>query len=92
MTITGAIVLFAVIWFMALLIALPLGLRTHGDEGTAGEGNPASSPVNARVRRKMLWVTVLSVVIWVPLVALILSGLISVEDLDFWRSIRPDAY
>ncbi len=89
MTITGAIVLFAVIWFMALLIALPLGLRTHGDEGSADEASPASSPVNPEIGRKMKWVTVISFAIWVPLVAFIMSGWVSVEDLDIWRNIRP---
>jgi predicted secreted protein len=93
MTITGAIVLFAVIWFMALLIALPLGLRTHGDEGTNDDETPASSPVNPRVRRKMFLVTIITVVLWVPLTALIMSGWISVDDIDIWRSIRPvDTY
>ena len=88
MSITGAIVLFAVIWFMGLLIALPLGLRTHGDEGTAEEGSPASSPVNPQVRRKMKWVTLITLVLWAPLVALIMSGWISISDLDIWGQYR----
>ncbi|MSU88261.1 DUF1467 family protein [Rhodobacteraceae bacterium 2CG4] len=84
MTITGALVLFAVIWFMGLLVALPLGLRTHGDEGSAGDGTPASSPVNANIRRKMLRVTVVTVILWLPLSALIASGWIGIDDVDIW--------
>lgn len=89
MTITGAIVLFAVIWFLGLLIALPLGLRTHGDEGTEDEISPASSPVNPQVRRKMKLVTAITILLWVPLVALIISGWVSVDDIDIWKNIRP---
>ncbi|MAY31868.1 MAG: hypothetical protein CMM86_04625, partial [Rhodovulum sp.] len=33
MTITAAIVLFAVIWFMVLFVTLPVRLRTQGDVG-----------------------------------------------------------
>lgn len=88
MSITGAIVLFAVIWFMALLIALPIGLRTHGDEGTAKDGTPASSPVNAQVRRKMKWVTLITTILWLPLCGIIMSGWISISDIDIWGQYR----
>ena len=84
MMITGAIVLFAVIWFMGMLIALPLGLTTHGDAGTADADNPASSPINANVRRKMAWVTAITFVLWLPLCLLIASGWIGIEDIDIW--------
>ncbi|MEM8871090.1 MAG: DUF1467 family protein [Pseudomonadota bacterium] len=89
MTITGAMVLFAVFWFMGMLIALPLGLRTHGDEGTDGADAPASAPVNANVKRKMLWVTLISAVLWVPVCLLIASGWITVADLDYWGRADP---
>ncbi len=84
MTLTGAIVLFAVFWFMGMLIALPLGLRTHGDMGTEDADTPASAPVNANVKRKMIWVTGISLALWVPVCLLIASGWVSVSDLDFW--------
>lgn len=84
MNITAAIVLFAVIWFMSLLVALPLGLVTHGDQGTDDEDSPAFAPVNANVKRKMLWVTVVTVALWAPLCLVIASGWISVSDIDIW--------
>ncbi len=84
MNITAAIVLFAVIWFMSLLVALPLGLVTHGDQGTDDEDSPAFAPVNANVKRKMLWVTVITVALWAPLCLVIASGWISVSDIDIW--------
>ncbi|NNU81606.1 DUF1467 family protein [Halovulum dunhuangense] len=85
MTITGAIVLFAVIWFMSLLVALPLGLRTHGDAGQNTQADPAFAPVNANVKRKMMWVTLVTFLLWAPLCLVIASGWISVSDLDFYN-------
>jgi predicted secreted protein len=84
MTITAAIVLFAVIWFLTLFVVLPIGMRTQGDEGVVEPGTPASAPADPQMRRKFLWVTVITVVIWAPLCAFIMWGGVSVRDIDVW--------
>ena len=89
MAITSALVLFAVIWFMLLLIALPLRLKSQGDVGEVVPGTPASAPVNPMIGKKMIWVTVITVVLWVPLVAFIISGVLSIYDIDFYNRMGP---
>ena len=84
MTITAAIVMFAVIWFLALLIALPIGVRTQGESGTKVPGTPASAPADAGMRRKFLWVTLVTFAIWAPACAFIVWGGITIRDLDIW--------
>ena len=88
MSVTGAIVLFAVIWFVALLVALPIGVRTQGEAGEIAPGTPASAPVDAMVRKKMLWVTAVTVVLWGGICAVILWGGLTVRDLDVWGRMR----
>lgn len=90
MTLTGGIVLFAVIWFMGLLVALPIGLQTQIEGGDVVPGTPGSAPNNPQIKRKMKWVTVVTFVLWVPLVALISSGWVTIDDIDIWRNFRPD--
>ena len=85
MTITSALVLFAVIWFMLLFMALPLRNRSQSDDGERVPGTPASAPVNPMIGKKMLWVTVITVVLWGLLVWLILSGILTIEDIDVWN-------
>ena len=85
MTITGAVVLFAVIWFVALLVALPIGIRTQEEAGDVTPGTPSSAPSNPQIGRKMLWATVVTVVLWLPLCAFILWGGVTVRDLDFFH-------
>ena len=85
MAITSAIVLYAVIWFMTLLVALPIGLRTQGDEKDVVPGTPESAPANLRLGRKLIWVTIITTVLWAPLVALILSGSLTIKDIDFFN-------
>lgn len=84
MTITSGLVLFAVIWFMLLFMALPLRQKSQAEDGTRVPGTPASAPINPMVGKKMFWVTVVTVVLWVPLVWFIVTGVLSVSDIDFY--------
>lgn len=88
MTITGALVLFAVIWFMSLLIALQMGLRTHGDEFPDDKSTPAFTPTNLNLSRKLRQVTLFTVVVWVPICGVIMSGWVGIEDIDIWGRMR----
>jgi hypothetical protein len=41
------------------------------------------------IGKKMIWVTVVTVVLWVPLVAFIVSGVVSIHDIDFYNRMGP---
>ena len=83
MTIPAGIVLFVVIWFLALLAILPLGVRTQAEDGTVVPGTPASAPADAMIRRKLAWATIVAILVWAPITALILWGGLTMRDLDF---------
>ncbi len=85
MAITSAIVLFAVIWFMLLLMALPMRMKSQGEDGKIVPGTPASAPVDPMIGKKMKWVTLITLILWVPLVAFIISGTLTIEDIDFYN-------
>jgi predicted secreted protein len=87
MTVTGAIVLFAVIWFVALLVALPIGVTTQEEAGEITPGTPASAPVDAKFRKKVIWVTIVTLALWLPLCAFLIWGGLTVRDIDFWHRI-----
>ena len=89
MAITSALVLFAVIWFMTLFIVLPLRLKTQGDVGKAARGTPLSAPVDPQIKKRALIVTAVTVVLWGILMAVILSGIITVEDFDWFDHFNP---
>jgi predicted secreted protein len=87
MTITAAFVTFLMIWFLCLFVALPIGIRTQGEAGSVVEGTPSSAPEFSGLRRKVLWVTGVTVVLWAVIYWLVaLSGL-SIEDIDIWGSL-----
>jgi predicted secreted protein len=85
MNVVSALVLFAVIWFVTLLAALPIGVRTQGEAGEVAPGTPASAPVDAMMRRKIVWVTLASLVIWGTVAGVIVWGGLTVEDIDFFH-------
>ncbi len=89
MGITSALVLFAVFWFMLLFIALPIKLETQGDRGERLVGTSAGSPEVTHLRKKLRWVTIVAFGLWVPTCAIILSGLISVDDFDLYSRFGP---
>lgn len=88
MAITSALVLYAVIWFMTMYLALPVGLKTQGDMGEKVEGTHDGAPANYNPRRKALYVTLIATVVWCIIVAVIVSGVFSWRDFD-WTTRLP---
>lgn len=80
----SAIVLFAVIWFLVLFVTLPVHLRTQGDVGDVVPGTQPGAPVNFNLRRTALIVTLIAIVVWAVIAGIILSGVISVRDIDWF--------
>lgn len=89
MTITAALVLFAAIWFITLFVVLPLGEKSQEEAGDVVPGTPASAPDDPKLKKKAIQVTIVAIALWVPLVALILSGWITIEDIDFFNRLSP---
>lgn len=90
MTITAAIVLFSVIWFMVFFVVLPLNLTTQGDAGQVVPGTPPAAPAGFVVKRKAIITTAIAVVLWGVTVGIILSGAITVRDLDWFQRMGPE--
>ena len=90
MSITGAVVLFAVIWFMVFFIVLPIRFRSQQDEGEIVPGTPASAPADAQVGRKAKITTMISFVVWAIIASIIVSGVISIRDMDWFGRMGPE--
>lgn len=88
MSITGAIVLYAVTWFMTLFCVLPYRTVSQDEAKDIVPGTPPGAPAGDVMRRKTWITTLIATPIWVVIVAVILSGWITVEDLDWFDRIR----
>ena len=66
MTITSALVLLSVYWFIILFIVLPINVTTQNDERNVIEGTAPSSPINPNLKRKFSITTIVSFILWIP--------------------------
>ncbi|PQM55728.1 MAG: DUF1467 domain-containing protein [Rhodobacteraceae bacterium] len=71
MTITASIVLFTILWFILLFIALPLKIKTQQETGKKIFGTPSSAPENPQIKIKFFWVTILAFCLWLIVMVLI---------------------
>jgi predicted secreted protein len=90
MTITAAFVLFSVTWFMVFFVVLPLRFTSQADAGDVVPGTPRSAPAGAVVARKAKITTLVALLVWAVLVAIIMSGWISVRDFDWMGRMPPE--
>lgn len=84
MNLTGAIVLFAVIWFLVFFIVLQATARSQDDAGEVTPGTPASAPADANILKKARITTAITLVLWAVIAWVILSGMVSIYDLDWF--------
>jgi predicted secreted protein len=89
MTITAAIVLYSVIWFMTFFVVLPLRLVTQGEAGEVVPGTHRSAPADAQIKRKAKITTIWATVLFVIIAGVIVSGVITVRDLDWFGRMDP---
>jgi predicted secreted protein len=70
-----AVVLYILIWWIALFAVLPFGTQPVADpDATTGW---RGAPAHARMGRKVIATTIVAIVIWLACYALIVSDLIS---------------
>ena len=90
MSITSAFVLFSVIWFMVFLIAIPIKLQTQGDLGEIVPGTHAGAPEVHDLKKKAWISTVVTFILWAMISSIIVSGMITMRDIDFFNRMDPE--
>lgn len=89
MSITSAIVLYAVIWFMVFLVVIPIRLKTQGDLGDVVPGTHAGAPEIHQLKKKAWITTGISALLWAVIAGTIISGVITIRDIDFFNRMTP---
>lgn len=88
MTITGAFVLFSVIWFMVFLCILPTRQVSQAEAGEIVPGSARSAPVDPQLGRKVRLTTWITILVWAVICAIILSEVISIRDTDYFQLLK----
>ena len=81
--------LFSVLWFMTVLVVLPIRLTTQGEQGDVVPGTHASSPHEPMLARKAWITTAIALVLFAVIASLLVWGPWGVRDLDWFGRMSP---
>ncbi|MEE2692392.1 MAG: DUF1467 family protein [Pseudomonadota bacterium] len=77
----GPIVIFVIIWWTVLFAVLPWGVRGRWESEDDGvKGAEPGAPVKPELKKKLLWTTGITIVLWAIVEAIIVSGIISFRE------------
>ena len=82
MPVTTAVAVFFLIWWVVLFAVLPWGVRSQHEGGEIAPGTDPGAPVIPRLGRKLLWTTIVSVVIFAAMsTSVYVNRLVTLEGL-----------
>ena len=59
-SISTALAIYFVLWWVVLFVTLPFGVRSQHEDGEGAPGTDPGAPVMARMGCKLLWTTLIS--------------------------------
>lgn len=89
MTITAALVLFAVTWWMVFFCVLPMRFVSQAEAGRVEAGTPASAPAEAHIGKKAKLTTLIAAVLFAVMYLIITQATFSIDDVDvfgLWKN------
>ena len=83
MTLSFAIAIYAIIWWIVLFAVLPIGVRSQAEEGEVSPGTPESAPHQPRLLPKMLATTVVASIVFAAVYVIIVHRVITLDQIPF---------
>jgi predicted secreted protein len=81
-SISTAIAIYFVLWWVVLFAVLPFGVRSQVESGEEIAGTDPGAPSVPRMAKKLLWTTLVSAVIFGAGMAAFRAGYLNVERLS----------
>jgi predicted secreted protein len=88
-SLTTAIAVYFLIWWVVLFAVLPFGVRSQEESGEIAPGTDPGAPRTANVRRKLLWTTLIAGVVFALLFVVQRYRLITIDGLSAWIGAPP---
>ena len=81
MPITTAVAIFFLIWWVVLFAVLPWGVRSQHEHGEISPGTDPGAPAVPHLRRKLLWTTAVSILIFAACYVVYVKELVTLDGL-----------
>jgi predicted secreted protein len=79
MSITTAIAIYFLIWWVVLFTVLPWGVRPQGAEGAPG--TDPGAPLVPRLLAKLVWTTIIATAVFAACATVYVKGWVTLDDL-----------
>ncbi|MGY3233730.1 putative secreted protein [Bradyrhizobium sp. USDA 4448] len=79
--ISTALAIYFVIWWLALFLTLPFGVRSQHEDGGGAPGTDPGAPVLTGMKGKLIWTTIISAIIYGLGVSAYYAGYLSLDRL-----------
>ena len=84
MTITTALAIYFILWWLTLFAVLPWGVRSQHESGEVTPGTEPGAPALPHIAAKLLWTTIVSAIVFALLYVVYVYRLITFEAVDRW--------
>ena len=81
-TISTALAIYFVIWWIVLFLTLPFGVRSQHEDGEGAPGTDPGAPIVSHMGRKLIWTTVISAIIFASAMLAFNAGYFNIERLS----------
>jgi len=90
MPVTTGIAIFFLIWWIVLFAVLPWGVRSQAEGGEVAPGTDPGAPAIPNLRRKLIWTTVVSAVVFAVCYVVYVERLVTLDGLVlFGMHMKP---
>jgi len=81
-SISTALAIYFVLWWIVLFLTLPFGVRSQHEDGEGAPGTDPGAPIVTHMGRKLIWTTVISAIIFASAMLAFNAGYFNIERLS----------
>lgn len=79
-----ALAIYFVLWWLCLFVVLPWGVRSQHESDEMTPGTDPGAPVLPNLKRKLVWTTIVTSVVFAALSLVYAFRLVTVDQIDRW--------
>jgi predicted secreted protein len=89
MSLATSIAIYFIIWWTVLFAVLPWGVRSQQESGAVVPGTDPGAPAIPRLRRKLVWTTIVAGIVFALWYVVYTYRLIAIDDLAAMLGMAP---
>ena len=89
MTLTTGLAIYFIIWWLALFVVLPWGIRSQEESGDIAPGSDPGAPAVPRLLAKLVWTTLVAAVVFATFYVIYVNKWVLLDDLaTLWGLLK----